>query len=118
MTRHFITLGDGRKIGIARYVAAWRECLRLVNDGAGDTHIGKGVTGWGQTAAEALWSLRRGLDDRMNRGDPRKTWRKWDGDWQRDMGHAARRLNTPRLAIHWLPAELRQRFADHISTDD
>ncbi len=41
MTSHFITLGDGRKISVSRYAAAWQACLAL----SPRTPIGRGVDG-------------------------------------------------------------------------
>lgn len=103
MSKYYIKLGCGRRIGLGRYVAAWRRCLEL---DAG-TWIGRGVDGWGQTAGEALRELRRGLDDRINK---HLAWygkgRKWTTDWQASMWRAAREVNEPRLIIRWLPADL------------
>jgi len=111
MTTRYVTLGDGRTIGLGRYVAAWKACLDL----PGNTRIGRGVNGWGQTASEALADLRAGMHDRINRHLPGYgRGRKWDDDWQLAMSHARHQLNTPRLAIHWLPADLRERFADRL----
>ena len=33
--RRYVTLGDGRKIGLGAYVSAWKTCLTLPPD----THI-------------------------------------------------------------------------------
>lgn len=111
MASHYIILGGGRRISLPRYIAAWKACRSL----APDIYIGPGVDGWGQTAAEALRDLRRGLDDRINRHDPAYgVGRKWSPDWQRHMMQAAIALNTPRLVIYWLPAELRGRFSHRL----
>lgn len=66
MSRRYVTLGDGRRIRLGKYVAAWRQCLALPPD----TYIGRGVNGWGQTAAEALRDLREGMHDRINQAIP------------------------------------------------
>jgi hypothetical protein len=119
MSARYVTLGDGRKIGLGRYVAAWKECLNLPPK----THIGRGIDGWGQTAAEALRALREGLVDRINRRDPAfGRGRKWHPDWQRAMSNAARDLNYRsagggRLVIRYLPPEVRERFAHRIERD-
>lgn len=106
--KRYITLGDGRKIGLGKYVAAWKQCLALEPG----TFIGKGVNGWGQTAGEALRDLREGLHDRINRHDPAYgKGRKWDTNWYREMVRAAHALNTPRLIVDWLPADLSARFS-------
>lgn len=98
-----IILGNGRKIGLTRYVAAWRACKTLPPQ----TWIGPGVSGWGETAGEALQALRAGLDDRINRHIAGYgIGRKWTPDWQRAVLQAAHQINTPRLIIRWLPADL------------
>mgnify|MGYP000980371021 CR=1 FL=1 len=109
--RRYVTLGDGRKIGLGAYVSAWKTCLTLPPD----THIGRGVDGWGQTAADALRDLRAGMHDRINQHLPSHgRGRKWHHDWQRAMMQAAHRLNHPRLVIDGLPPELRDRFAHRL----
>jgi hypothetical protein len=111
MSIRYVTLGDGRKIGLGKYVAAWKQCLAL----PGNTPIGKGIDGWGQTAAQALSDLRKGMDDRINRRIPGYgKGRKWGSDWYFSMWRASRDLNNPRLVIRWLPAEIRERFRDRI----
>lgn len=113
MSKRYIALGCGRGIGLGRYVAAWKQYLEL----APNIWIGKGVSGWGQTAGEALQDLRRGLDDRINKHMP---WfdkgRKWDSDWQAAMWRASRDLNHPRLVIRWLPRDLMRvpRFRERV----
>lgn len=113
MTKRYVTLGDGRKIGLGKYVSAWRQCLKLPPG----THIGRGIDGWGQTAGEALYDLRKGLDDRINRNIPGYgAGRKWSPDWQREMSSASAALNYPRLVLRWLPADLMKvpRFRDRV----
>lgn len=101
--KRYVTLADGRKIGLGKYVQAWKVCKTL----PGNAWIGKGIDGWGQTAAEALVSLRAGMDDRINRNIPGYgVGRKWDPDYYFSMVRAAGDLNTPRLLIRWLPADL------------
>lgn len=99
----YVTLGDGRTIGLGKYVAAWRACLELPPSAP----IGRGVDGLGQTAAAALRDLRAGLDDRINRNVPGYgIGRKWSSDWQRAALQASAQVNTPRLIVRWLPADL------------
>lgn len=111
MSKRYITLADGRRIGLGRYVEAWRQCLALDPR----TWIGRGVDGWGQPAGEALVDLRRGMDDRINRHLP---WygrgRKWDYQWQIETWRAARDLNTRHLVIRWLPPWLKERFSHRL----
>jgi hypothetical protein len=112
VTQRYVTLGDGRTIGLGKYVEAWRQCRQL----APGTPIGKGVDGWGQTAAEALVDLRRGLEDRINKGDPAfGKGRKWGREYQVETMRAAYALNQPRLVIYWLPPWLKGRFADRLA---
>lgn len=113
MTKRCIVLGCGRRIGLGRYVEAWKKCLDLPPK----TWIGRGVDGWGQTAGDALRDLRKGLNDRINKHLP---WygkgRKWESDWQAGMWRASRDVNNPRLLIHWLPPELMKvaRFKERV----
>lgn len=44
--------------------------------------------------------------------------RKWDLDYQVEIRRAARALNTPRLVIDWLPADLKTRFAHRLRRND
>ena len=110
---HCVTLADGRKIGLGKYVAGWRTCRELPPD----TWIGKGVSGWGQTAGEALADLRRGLEDRLNRHLPGYgVGRKWSSDWYFATWNASRAINNPRLIVRWLPADMMKipRFAERV----
>lgn len=109
-----IVLADGRRIGIPRYVAAWKACKALEPQ----TPIGKGISGNGDTAAEALTELRRGLDNRINRNIPGYgVGRKWSSDWQRAVMQVANQINTPRLIVRWLPADLMKipRMAERVA---
>ena len=106
-----IVLADGRRLGLGDYVRAWRRCLTLPPE----TYIGRGISGWGQTAAEAIYDCRRGMDDRINRRIPGYgIGRKWDPDWQAQTWRLARELNTPRLIVRWIPTEWRRRFAHRL----
>lgn len=48
-------------------------------------------------------------------GAPRVPRRKDTPEWWQETVRTARALNTPRLAIHWLPPEWRARFAHRLS---
>lgn len=101
--KKYVTLGDGRKIGLGAYVKAWKACLALPPE----TAIGKGVDGWGQSAGEALAALRAGMADRINKNIPSYgVGRKWSSDWYWPIARAAAELNTPRLLVRWIPADL------------
>ena len=109
-----VTLGDGRQVRLCTYLAAWRACLRLPEG----TYIGRGISGHGETAGEALRLLRDGLADRINRHDPdHGRGRKWSPDWQRAAMQTAARVNTRRLIVRTteVPAEFRARLADRLS---
>jgi len=109
----YVTLGDGRKIGLGRYVAAWKACKALPPGAP----IGRGVSGFGQTAGEALRELQAGLDDRINRNIPGYgVGRKWSSDWFFATWNASRALNNPRLIVRWLPADMMKvpRFRERV----
>lgn len=113
MTKRYITLGDGRTIGLGKYVTAWKACLELPPN----TPIGRGINGWGQTAGEALVDLRRGLEDRINRQIPGYgVGRKWSSDWYFATWNASRQVNNPRLVVRWLPADMMKvpRFRERV----
>ena len=112
-----IRLPSGRWVSVNTYLIAWRQLqtTAILNPD-------KLITGWDHfptTAKEILRDMRYGLHDRINRHDRTRppTWRKLDADWQRAMTHSAYMLNTPRLIIDWLPAELRHRFNHRLRTD-
>lgn len=114
MSKRYVTLGDGRHIGLGAYVAAWRSCKTLEPS----TYVGRGISGHGDTAGEALRQLREGMDDRINRHDPTfGHGRKWSYQWQAETMRAASALNTPRLVVHWLPAWLKEKFSDRLFSD-
>lgn len=112
--KRYISLGCGRKIGLGKYVEAWKQCKALPPS----TPIGRGISGWGQNAGEALVELRRGLDDRINRNIPGYgVGRKWSSDWYFATWNASRAINNPRLIVRWLPADMMKipRFAERVA---
>lgn len=106
-----IVLPTGRRITLRSYCAAWRA-LKVIDPD-------KTIRDWDAfptRAADILREMRRGIDDRINRHDPAfRRGHKWAEAWQRDVMRAAHDLNTPRLAIHWLPQHLRKRFAARLA---
>ena len=54
------------------------------------------------------------LNRKINRNE-KPRGRKDCREWFTDMCRAADQLNRPRLVIHWLPMELRARFAHRIA---
>lgn len=109
MKRH-IRLPNGRPCGLPVYCASWRAVKLLPPDAR--------VAGWDhfrESPEAILRDLLFGLHDRINRHDPRYgVGRKWSDDYQVEISRAARALNTPRLAIHWLPPGLRERFQERL----
>ena len=66
------------------------------------------------TGAQWRQWFRNCLDRKINRATGH-AGRKWETDWQTEMHRASRQLNTPRLALHWLPHELKERFAHRLA---
>ena len=117
MTARYVTLGDGRKIGLGRYVAAWRATLAAPDNArfAGSPRDPRHPC----DRATVLREFREGMDDRINRSLPYYGHgRKWDVDWYWAMWRASRELNNPRLVIRYLPTEIRSRFAHRIERFD
>ena len=109
--KRVVTLGFGQKVPLGVYVAGWRKAL--ANPEARFPHSLE--ERWPATGAEIVAQFRKGMVDRINKHDPAfGVGRKWAEDWQRAMIQTAHRLNTPRLVIEWLPAELKGRFAHRL----
>ena len=107
----YVTLGNGRKVSLGSYVAAWRRCLSM----NAAFQVACCPDGYSGSAADALEQFRDGMHDRINKHLPNYgRGRKWSNDWQRETLQAAYRLNTPRLIIDWLPRHLADRFADRL----
>ena len=53
------------------------------------------------------------LNRKINRNE-KPRGRKDSPDWEREMRRAADQINRPRLVIHWLPPDLRNRFAHRL----
>lgn len=113
--RRVIGLSDNRVVHLGAYVDAW---ARVLTAPAGTEFAQSLTSRWPATREEILEQFRDGLHDRINRRDPRYgVGRKWDPDWQRQCGYAARELNYPRLVIRWLPMWLRDRFAHRLEDE-
>ncbi len=113
MTRRAVILGDGRRIGLGRYVAAWRAAL-AAPPGArfAGSPCEPRLTADRETV---LREFRAGLADRINRHMPGYgRGRKWSADWQRAALQCARAANTPRLIVRWVPPDLRARLAHRV----
>jgi len=106
-----ITLPNGRHCRLGVYLRAWRTLKTLPTAALVD-----GFTHGPVPPALVLAELQRGIHDRINRHVPGfGKGRKWDWVWQSETLRAAIKLNTPRLAIHWLPVWLRARFAGRLA---
>lgn len=111
----YVVLGNGRRVRLGRYVAAWRQCLAL----PAETRLAVIPDGSPGSVGEALRQFRAGMHDRINQSVPGAgAGRKWSQDWQRAMIQAAGAINMPRLVIHWLPADLLVRFGDRVTRHD
>ncbi len=111
-----VRLGSGRVVSLGTYVAAWKRALSAP---AHATFRETPCSWAGGDRDQVLREFRAGLHDRINRHLPRYgKGRKWDPQWQIETYRAARDLNTPRLALHWLPAWLKARFAHRIAVFD
>lgn len=109
--RHTIGLPDGRSVSVREYVRSWRVLRTLSPD-----RLVNGFYWYPETASIILRALRVGMHDRINRHLPGYgIGRKWDPNWQAEMRRAANDLNCPRLVIHWLPPDLRSRFAHRLA---
>lgn len=113
-SQRVVRLGDGRRVTLGAYVRAWKAALAAP------------ATAWFRTTpcswaggdrAQVLREFRDGLDARINRHIPEYgRGRKWNAGWQIETLRAARALNHPRLAIHWLPAWLKPRFGYRLAS--
>lgn len=116
MTQRAIVLGDGRKMPLGSYVAAWKATLA-----ADPAQRFKGSpcdpSGWrgSYSRAELLGEFRRGLDDRINRRIPSYgRGRKWSSDWQASARRLSRDVNTPRLVVRLHGNPMAREFAHRL----
>jgi hypothetical protein len=74
------------------------------------------TTWWPVTGADVRREFMDGVHDRINRHVPGYgKGRKWSAEWQAEARRAAHDVNTPRLAIRWLPRDLRSRLAHRLT---
>lgn len=108
--KRYITLPNGNKCGLPVYVSAWKELKA--------SPLESSIKGWDHfpsQVGDVLRDIRHGVHDRINRHIPAYGQsRKWSDQWQADISRASRDLNTPRLAISWLPSDLRDRFPNRL----
>ena len=111
MSARYVTLGDGRRIGLGAYVAAWARCKQL----PGETRVMRCPDGLSGTVGDALRQLRAGMHDRINRHVPGYgVGRKWADGWFWEAKRFSDQINTPRLIVRWAPADFRKRFAERL----
>lgn len=114
MTQRTIKTSSGT-VRLGEYVRVWKS---LKNTSPG-TMFKSSLCGWCSARRETILAeFMDGLQDRINR---HLVWygkgRKWTYEWQLETQRAVRQLNTRRLAIRWLPAWLKTRFAERIQND-
>lgn len=123
MSKRYVTLGDGRRVGLGAYCTAWKAVLAA----PGVATYRSGLEGRGIAASRAtiLEMFRAGMQDRINRHDRRlivnhrgRRPRKLDQDWQRHAIQTAQAVNTPRLVVRWVPHDLRARLAHRITKEE
>lgn len=113
MSMRYVTLPNGRKCGLGFYTKGWRELIAIVRDSP-EAPV-NGFDHFSEAALRVLTEIRRGMHDRINRHIPGfGKGRKWDQDWQRAVIHTARCANTPRLALGWVPRDLKARLAHRL----
>lgn len=112
--KRYVTLGDGRKVSLGQYTAAWKLAKALPPN----TRVNGSPSAYfngPNTAGDALNEFREGLMDRINQKDPGfGKGRKWDSTWQRDARKLAETLRmkseVPKGQAH--PVDLRPKLAE------
>ena len=111
----YITLPNGRKCGLAKYIAAFRTLKQ-----AKPESMWPGWDYFSTSASSILSAMHYGIHDRINRHIPAfGAGRKWSSDYDRAARNCARCVNTPRLVVRegMVPFEFRTRLAHRISHD-
>jgi hypothetical protein len=105
-----IVLGDGRRVPLGVYVAAWKIVKAAE---PGQMFNRSLLERWPASAAEILGHYRDGLHDRINKHLPGYgVGRKWSSHYQGELVKARAQLQrSPHSRINWFPAELRSRLA-------
>lgn len=110
MSKQYITLPNGRNVGLGIYAKAWRE-LKKMNRNA----LVPGFGYFAEPAWSILTAMRGGLSERINAKVPGYgVGRKWSREYEVETYRAAQALNQPRLIIDWLPKWLEPRFAGRL----
>lgn len=116
MTQRVVRLGQDcspNVVSLRQYIDAWRAVLAAEPG----TQYKSSLRGWWPASREeVLDQFRAGLDDRISRHLPwYEKGRYWSDDAQREMRHAANRVNS-RCVVRPrdLPARLRTRLAHRL----
>lgn len=114
MSRHVITLPNGRQCGVGRYAQAWRT-LKAADPGAPFPGFGH----FPERAESILHAMRGGLSARINSHDPNYgRGRKWDNDYQIALYRDSRRLHdiAQRVRVYQFETvEARSRFSHRLA---
>lgn len=117
MSKRAIILGDGRRVSLRAYVAAWKAAIA-----ADDCQRFRGSPsdpgGWNGSYSrdDVLREFRAGMHDRINRHMPHfRRGRKWSYDWQAAALRLARDVNTPRLVVRLIGNPIAREFVSMLS---
>lgn len=100
-----------KSVPICNYVASIQTAKANPNQ-----TFSHGLTCWHPcTGSEIVDQFRASLHERINRHIPGRAGRKWESNWFWEIYRAAKMLNTPRVAIHWLPVDLKSRFSHRLA---
>lgn len=96
------------------YVESWRNAKTAK---PGTEYKSSLATWWPVTREELLKQFSEAVHQRINAYVPwYRIGRKWSDGWQISALVAAREVNTPRLRVHWLPLEFRNRLTHRLAT--
>jgi len=114
-SKRYVTLGDGRKVSLGQYTAAWKMAKALPPD----TRVRGSPTATFRdapnTAGDALAEFREGMHDRINRNDPSYgKGRKWSNDWQGQTRRMSAQVNDPRVRVSQIQPEYVERLAGRL----
>ena len=119
-SKRYVTLGDGRKVGLGQYTNAWKRAKALPSTAEVRGAPGSADRGDVTTAKQAVEQFRAGVHDRINQKMPGfQQGRKWDDTWQNDARRLAETMKmkaeVPAGQAH--PVDLRPKVADRLAPD-
>lgn len=125
MTRHVITLPNGRQCSVGKYAQAWKALLSAKQLDEGVRHDARarfpGFAYEPETAESIVHAMRGGLSERINRHIPGyDKGRKWDSGWFFWAWRCSREVNDPRriVRVSTVPPWLRKRLAHRIQREE